>query len=223
VATGQTILDTMEMLDQELQLQTGEADVTRGLIAINRAQDLLESVIATRPGKFSTIGTVATAASTESTAFPTGVLRIDKLQYIDPTTSRPGWDLTNLNEEGSHIETGQWPFNIISLTRTGKPAAYWTDGTKIYWAPLPDGTHTVRWYGFLVASDVSAAGTFAYDDILILPIASVAVRLMQMGVGDQTNDLTLLAQQAFGPTIDSMSRFNRDGGKPFRYRFHHTT
>ena len=38
----------MEVFDQTLQLQSGQADVTRGLLALNTAQDLFEALIASR-------------------------------------------------------------------------------------------------------------------------------------------------------------------------------
>jgi hypothetical protein len=50
--TGQTLLDTMELLNQELQLQSGEADVVRGLLALNIAQDHFEASAAKRPNIF---------------------------------------------------------------------------------------------------------------------------------------------------------------------------
>src|SRR3990170_3160975 len=102
MATGQSLLDRMELLDQELQLQSGENDVTRGLLALNVAQDYLETLLAVIPqvsGDNTT--TVVTAASTETTAFPTGYLRIDRMQWIDPATSRPsGPDLVQLGYVG---------------------------------------------------------------------------------------------------------------------------
>ena len=42
MATGQTVLDLMEVLAPELQLQSAEADVVKGLIVLNRAQSAFE-------------------------------------------------------------------------------------------------------------------------------------------------------------------------------------
>src|SRR4051812_32985844 len=101
--TGQGLLDRMELLNAELQLQAGEADVTKGLLSLNVAQDYFESVAAQRGKLFgSAVGTVVTAANTESTAYPTGLLRLDRLQYIDPVTSRPAGDLTPIRRTGGH-------------------------------------------------------------------------------------------------------------------------
>lgn len=223
MATGQTLLDTMELLDQELQLQAAEADVTRGLIALNRAQDYFESIAATRGAfKEDTTGNVTTTASTETTAFPTSLLRLDRLQYLDPTTSRPVWNVDPLYDTGGHAPSASWP-HILSVNSTGKPVAYWTQGRNIYWDPLPDGTHTVRWYGFASASDISAGGTFAYADLLMLPLASFAVKLMRMGVNDPVAELDGLAAQTFVPAIDALNRTVRDGAQPFLYKYTHRT
>ena len=81
MATGQTLLDLMEVLDRGLQLQSGQTGVTMGLRAANAAQDYLESLLALQPNNYgSTVGTVTTTADTETTAFPTGLLRLDRLQ-----------------------------------------------------------------------------------------------------------------------------------------------
>lgn len=223
--TGQTLLDTMELLDQELQLQSGEADVTRGLLALNIAQDHLEAVIATeRDVLGDTIGTVTTVANTETTAFPAGLLRLDKLQFIDPATSRPRYDLDPIDETGGHVYSRAWPLNLTLPTASpGEPTAYWTNGRNIYWDPLPDGVHTIRWYGFQAASDITAAGTFAYPDIARLPVASFAAKLMKIGVGDPVQDLDMLAREIFGPVIRSMSDFKRDGASGLVYTRVHTT
>ena len=79
MASGQDLLDLMELLNQELQLQTGEENVARGLVALNAAQDAFEGLAALRPKILgSRTGTVTTAANTETTAFPSGLLRVDR-------------------------------------------------------------------------------------------------------------------------------------------------
>src|SRR3990167_36995 len=118
--TGQDILDRMELLNQELQLQSGEVDVTRGLLAINVAQDYFEGLAAARKGILgSSTGTITTPASTEPTASPAGVLRIDRLQLLNATTSRPEGKLQRLHRTGGHVMGGLWPLNLISSSTTG--------------------------------------------------------------------------------------------------------
>lgn len=221
--TGQSLLDRMELLNQELQLQAAEADVVRGLLALNVAQDLFESLLATEPDILGgAVSTVATTANQEYTTFPTGVLRIDGLDYIDPSTSRPAWPLHNLKETGSHAYFG-FDNSIYAVSSGGFPQSYWTNGTRIYWSPLPQAVHTIRYYGFAVATDITASGTFLYPDVVALPVALIATKLMKMGVDDPVQDFTSLAADIMNPTIQTLSRFNRDGAKALEYTGWHST
>jgi hypothetical protein len=223
MATGQSLLDIMEILNQELQLQSGEADVTRGLLALNISQDYFESLAAARKKvKGGQTGTVVTVASTETTAFPTGVLRIDRLQLLDATTSRPKSELRPLKRTGGHAVTSFWPYSLTT-TGTGEPNAYWTNGRSIYWSPLPGGVYTFRWYGFQSATDITASGTFLYDDIVMLPIASFAARLLKSGVDDPAQDVAAVAQESFKSTLDILQTFDRDGAAGFEYEEVHNT
>lgn len=224
MALGQVLLDTMETLNQELQLQTGEVDVTRAILALNRAQDYFEALVAQEEDLMGdTVGTIATSANTETTAFPTGVLRLDRLTFIDPSTSKPAYDLTPTRKVGTSPRRWLYDYVAVPSSQTGKPTAYWTDGRLVYWVPLPNGTHTIRWWGFSVASDISAVGTFAYPDICILPFASFATAIMAIGVGDNPGDLVGLAESNFRPVIDTLSNFNRDGARPLHYSQSHDT
>jgi hypothetical protein len=224
MATGQTLLNLMELLNQELQLQAGEPDVTRGLIALNAAQDHFEAMASLERGLFGDqVGTVATVASTETTTFPTGLLRVDRLQFLDPSTSRPVYDLEPHDDTGGHAPSHSWPYNVLSTSSAGRPSGYWTNGRSIYWDPLPDGAYNVRWYGFQAASDITASGTFAYPDILMLPLASFAVQLMKIGVDDDAASVGQVGQATFGPVIESLSSFRRDGASGLRYKYIHDT
>jgi hypothetical protein len=224
MATGQTLLNLMELLNQELQLQSGEPDVTRGLIALNAAQDHFESMASLERGLFGdSVGTVATVAQTETTTFPTGLLRLDRLQMLDASTSRPIYDLEPVDDTGGHAPSRGWPYNWVSTGSSGKPTCYWTNGRSIYWDPLPDAAHTVRWYGFQAASDVTAGGTFAYPDIIMLPLASFACQLMKIGVDDDGSSVGQVGQATFGPVIESLSSFRRDGASGLKYKYIHDT
>lgn len=218
MATGQSLLDRMELLNQELQLQAGEADVVRGLVALNVAQDFFESQAALRSNIFgSSTGTIAQVTSTETTTYPSGVIRLDRLQYLDPATSRPAWDLRPIKQVGGYAGASTWLLGFLSSTSTGKPRYYSTNGSVIYWNPLPDSANSIRWYGFQRASDITASGTFAYDDGVMLPLASFAVKLMKISVDDSGQDLDSLAQQAFSAVLDQLANFWRDGAKPLVY------
>lgn len=222
MATGQDLLNRIEVLNQEIQAQPGEADTARALVALNMAQDYFESLVAQRPGALgSAVGTVVTVAGTETTAFPTGVLRIDRVHLLDPSTSRPRVQLVRLQQTGGHVWGADWLGNLVSGA-TGVPRGYWTNGTNIYWSPLPSGVSTLRWYGFQVASDITAGGTFAYPDIVMLPLASMAVQLLKQGVDDPAGEASGMATAAFSQVLDTLDRFNRDGAQGLSYTRIHT-
>jgi hypothetical protein len=222
--TGQDLLNTMELLNAELQLQSGEEDVTRGLTALNRAQDYFETIAASVPGfKGDTTGEVLSVDSTETTAFPTGVLRIDAIWRLG-TNSLPEQRLDPIHETGGHLPTLSWPVSLgYASASPGKPTGYYTNARSIYWSPLPNDAYTFRWYGFQAASDITAGGTFAYDDVVALPLASFACRLMKIGLDDDQDDIGTLAENTFRPVIKALSHTNRDGGKPLQYRYSHGT
>ena len=222
MATGQSILNLAEVLYPELQLQSGEQDVIKTLLILNAGQDWFESLLSLHPNVLGSItGTVTTTASTESTAFPTGLLRLDRLQFLD-TNSRPAWDLYNLRSIGGHAPSNYWPLTL-GTTSGGRPRGYYTNGRHIYWDPLPDATYTVRWYGLQAAADITAGGTFAYPDIALLPFASFTVRVIKEGLDDDTTAIQGLATDLFAPVILALSNFNRDGAAPLDYRYSHDT
>ncbi len=221
--TGQTILDLMKLSHRELEVSSGGDDVTRGLLAANAAQDYLEAVLAGFPGALGdSTGTVTTSASTETTTFPAGLLRVDRLQFIDPVTNRPAYDLVPSKHTGGLTSARWWPF-LGTSTTSGKPVAYWTNGRSIYWKPLPDGTHTIRWHGLQSQADITAVGTFSYPDIFALPVANFATKVILIGLGDAAGDIDVLAMQMFGPAIKAISNFNRDGGNALSYTEYHDT
>lgn len=225
MATGQDLLDHMEDIYPELQLQSGEGDVAKGLRALNRAQDLFELFAAQRGEVLGDqTGTVTTTANTETTTFPSGVLRIDGLDFIDPSNSLPSYTLVPIKFRGGHRHNYRWPWRVWNVTgSTGRPSGYWTNGRNIYWNPLPDATHTVRWYGFQAASDITAGGTFAYPDAGILPFATVAARILRVGTDDPVDAYMQLAEESFNALLDTLERFKRDGPPEYTYRYHHDT
>lgn len=220
--TGQDILNAMEIFNAELQLQAGEQDVTRGLLAANIAQDYFESLAAQR-GKLmgDQDGTVATAAQTEKTAFPAGVLRIDRLVVLDPNNSNlPKREIRPIRRTGGQSITHWWPLNM-TFNAQGEPQGYYTNGTNIYWTPLPDAIYTLRWYGFKAADDITAGGTFAYPDIVRLPLATFACQVMKSGVDDDPTTLSQVASQVFDSVLNTLSMFDRDGAVPLEYTEKH--
>lgn len=215
----------MKLVDNELQIGEDEADTTRSILALNAAQDFLETLLAQQPDLFGdSKGNIVTAASTESTAYPPNLLRLDRMQLLDSNTSRPKMDLVRLHRTGGHMAGRFWPLNwVTTASSAGEPTAYWTDGRSIYWLPLPSGVHTVRWYGFTSAADITYNGHFNYPDAFKMPIAAFATKLMALGKGDSAEDLDSVAGMTFGPAIKMVSNFNRDGARPFEYDHLHIT
>lgn len=220
--TGQDLLNRMELVNAELQLQSGEEDVTKGLVALNVAQDYFES-LAAQKGKLRGSGTttVNVSSGVESTAFPSTLLRLDRAQLIGED-GKPAGDLRKLHRTGGHATNAFWYLNLISSVGTGKPHSYWTDGANIYWQPLPSGDHTVRLYGFFSATDITASGTFAYPDILAFPLAAFATKLVKIGLDDDAEALSTLSTETFTPVLNALNLFQRDGAVGYEYTEFHT-
>jgi hypothetical protein len=206
----------MELLNQELQLQSGEADAARGLVALNRAQDYFESMAALRARCLMSTTTVSQSASTETTARPSNLLRIDRLQLLD-ANSRPVGDITPLSRVGGQAGATYWPLTATATASTGKPYRYAWDKNYFYWQPLPDSPNVVRVYGLIAATDITADGTFLYDDVVILPMAGFACRLMKIGVDDNMSDVAGLAQESFKAVLDRYELEMRDGARGLEY------
>jgi hypothetical protein len=146
---------------------------------------------------------------------------VDALQGLE--NSLPAWSLDPIERTGGHARRGYWPYNLLYTSSTGKPSEYWTNGTNIYWSPIPDAVYSIRVYGYKSADDITASGTFAYPDGVMLPLATFAARLMKAGVDDDATDLDRLATALFGPVLDALSNFQREGPTGFQYEFPHDT
>jgi hypothetical protein len=225
MATGQNLLDMMELANQELQLQPTEVDVARGLTALNVAQDFFENLMASRKIKAGTTNPtteISATANVETTAFPTGFIRIDRIWRLDGTGGNPVAELENLKRTGGHRMRSQIPWIFQSSTGSGTPAAYWTQGYAIYWSPKPSATTYYRVYGQSRAADITAVGAFTYDEGVMFPLASFAARIMATGVADSSTDLSALSTEFFEKVLDTLERFNRDGGQDLTYTRVHT-
>ena len=222
--TGQSLLNLMEMCDRELQLQSGEVDVVRGLVALNAAQDMFESMVAAEAELLGGADNALTlTASQEYSTFPTGLLRIDRIQYLDPTTSKPIWDIYNIKRTAGQVRGG-WVWALISSVAAGKPRGYWTNGKKLWWRPVPDSsTDTVRIYGFNAAADITASGTFTYEDLMALPLAMLACKYMALGRGDALTDMASIGRETLGAAMDQLRGFNKDGAPEYVYSYPHST
>lgn len=223
MATGQSILDRMKVLFPELQISSGASDVTNALLAANMAQDYMESVFALHPEIYGdTTGTITTTANTETTTFPTGVIRLDMLQYLDPSTSRPAGEISIIRETGGHAGFTLYPW-IAASTTAGIPRRTYTNGRQLFWDPVPDGVYTVRWYGLQQQADLTASGTVTYPDICLLPMANFAVQMLRTGLDDDPAAYDALAKTVFEPVVSALTQFRRDRPQPFQYSYSHDT
>lgn len=225
MATGQSILNLMESLSPELQLQSGENDVTKGLAILNASQDLLETLLAANPQVLGgAVGTVSTTANQEYTTFPSGVLRLDGLDLLDSNGAVIQPIFPTRQRGGHAYNKAGWAQLVgAGAGMAGRPAVYWTNGTRLYWGPTPDTVYTVRYYGFASASDITASGTFAYPDSAMLPLASLSVRIIRTGLDDPAGDVMSLAKDILNPYIDMVANFNRDGSHGLQYDYNHDT
>ena len=90
------------------------------------------------------------------------------------------------------------------------------------WDPVPDAVHTVRYYGLIAKSDITASGTFGFPDLAMLPVAQYAVELLKIGTDDEVQSLAAFGQKAFAPFLEWAGRFNRDRAPGYDYRYYHS-
>lgn len=224
-----TLLDYMEIFDNELETGSGDVDESRSITALNMAQDLWEQVCASQPSGFlQTYSTTTTTASQEYTTWPTDLLRLDSLWLIDTNASpnRPSRKIDLIDEPGGHIaDDGTSVLNLTASTQSGAPREYAvTKRSRFLWRPLPDAVYTVRYYGFIRASDYTArANTFAYDDAVALPLSALAVKFLSIGVGDDTGELQAAAEESFTPVIKAIQKATRVKPPSRFYSRVHTT
>ena len=185
--TIQTIMNRMMLADNQLALESGGDDVTRGLTAVNLAQDWFE-MVAARYGKLLMItGSTSTTANQEYTTWPTTLKRLDSLWMLD-SNSNPIYELDEVDVIGGHVPSAGMPFPWMVLSGSvnpGRPDGFFPEGPggRIYWSPKPDAIYNLRVYGFYAASDyTAAANTFAYPDEVALFIAPWATRAFRVGL-----------------------------------------
>lgn len=219
-----SLLTKMQVLDNELDISAGGADETRAIAALDMAQDAWESVIASVPGLLGTVSDVliATAANQQTTAWPSSLLRLDDLYLLD-ANSRQRWQVQIIQDVGGQAPTAL-PYTSSATLSTGAPRAVFTNRANFYWSPIPDAVHVLRAYGLFSKADITARGeTFAYPDLLSLPMAAYAVRLMEMGIDDPSEELKALAEETFNPAIKALSRPTRQRPESRVYSQVHTT
>lgn len=221
------IFDQMKVFDNGLRLGTGEKDVARAITALNIAQHFFESVAATMPDVFQATINVGATSGQEKTALDTldsTLLRLDALWMLDPTTLRPIRKVTRIEDVGAHVPSLPWPLQVTVTGGSGQPLAYYANLVNFYWLPLPDGTSTMRIYGLLQQPEFTAHGDDFNYSLQIMPlIANFAVKVLHMGVDDDTGELTSLANSLFRPTLRGIKNFDRSEPSSRYYTRVHTT
>jgi hypothetical protein len=218
------ILAKMLVLDNELDIGAGGADETRAISAIDMAQDAFEGVIANVPDLLGTVGTLATAALSESTAWPSTMLRLDTLWLLD-SNGRQRWLIDVIQDVGAQTPNAAWPFNASAVASgNGAPSACYTNRANFYWRPIPDAIYTVRAYALYAKNDLDdRADVLEYPDLVGLPMATYATRLMKMGIDDPSDELKALAEETFNPAITALKRPVRQRPESRVYSRVHTT
>lgn len=197
------LLTRMGIVDNELDTSSGGADESRCLSALDMAQDAFEAVIAGVPEILGTTGTLTTAASTETTTWPSTLMRVDSLWMINGQTSRPSYQLEEIQDVGGQSAPAPfWPATANYSPSPGQPWGYFTNRANFYWAPLPDAIYTIRVYGYYEKTAITTRGqTFELPNQVAGPMASFAVRLMSIGVGDDEEETRRLANELYTPVI----------------------
>lgn len=224
-----TVLDYMEIFDSELLTGSSEADEARSITAINIVQKWFEALVAGEPEMFQRYGTVTQTASTEVTSWPTGLLRLDDLWYMDTTTTPnlPAWRLDPIFETGGHRPAVTWAETVSITTGTGKPRRYWATqppNGRIFWEQLPDAANTVRYYGLVAATDYTArADTFSYPDTCGPTFAQHAAKILRMGRDDDIEDLRREAAGSLAAAMRASRRWWNVGPVGKHYELVHDT
>lgn len=218
------VLADMVVLDNELDIGAGGADETRAITAIGMAMRAFEGVIANVPDLLGTVGTLATVAATENTAWPSTLLRLDQLWLLD-SNGKQRWQVNVIQDVGAQTPNAPWPFNASSVASgNGAPTDAYTNRANFYWRPIPDAIYTLRAYGlYSQTRPTTRAGTFPYPDLVSVPHAAYAVRMMEMGIDDPSEELKALAEETFNPAISALKRPVRQRPESRVYSRVHTT
>jgi len=202
----QTIFDQMMLHDNQLDLIQGGDDTRRGVTAVNMVQDWFEAVAARHKRVCQTISTLTTAANTESTVWPTALLRIDELWLLD-AAGKQIRKLDPADDDGGHTPDMPWPLSGISASApmaAGSPYGYYPTGPGgvILWDPLPDAIYTIRGYGLWAKDDYNdGRDTFLYPDTVALAIHPFAVLVLRSGLDRDQAAIRTLATAAFETAI----------------------
>src|SRR5258708_32641648 len=152
--TVANLLDLNAPRNNESDVTGGRADEGRAVKALMIAQHYFETIAASLPRVLASTIQVVTAASAETTTFPSTLLRMDGLWFLDPTTNLPIYKLKRILEAGGHVPPLPFPLDLSLNTGTGAPAAYFSDMASFYLLPLPQCVANVRVYGLVEITEI---------------------------------------------------------------------
>ena len=225
-----TVLDFMGVFDNELDVESDGTDEARAIRALNIVQDWFEAIAAGESEMLQGYATLTTTANTEVSNWPTGLLRLDSLWYVDTTQTPnlPQWKLEPMYETGGHRPSLSWPETIVLSTTTGKPRRYYATGPhtagRLFWEPVPDAVWTIRYYGLIAASDYTVrTGTFAYPDACAPAFAQEAAKILRIGRDDSINDLQRQATVSLGAALKACRSWWNDENTGRHYQDAHDT
>lgn len=204
------LLALMPMFNNALRVGNGEKDEQLAILALTTAQHYFETIAATYGRVLGSTITVSPSTNTETTTYPTSLLRLDSVWLLDSTTLQPIRRLARIETSGGHAPSLPWPLQLVMQASTGAPVSYFADMRNFYWLPLPDQAQTLRVYGLLEQDEfVTRLSTFNYPARCKAPLASFAVKILKTSVDDDTSGVDALAAAMFGPLMKGLKSFDR--------------
>lgn len=225
--TVQDLLNTMALVNNELQITPGGADVANGILALTHAQHYFEMMASSMPRVLSTglvANNVATALNIETSPWSSMLTRLDAAWYLD-NNGNPVRKLKRIVEFGGHVPSLPWPLQIaLTASWGGAPFGYYADMNQFFWLPRADNIYAIRIYGFFTQAEfVLATDNFNYPPACKLPIAQMAARMLATAVGDDSMEYDKLAAIVFRPLLRQLRKFDRSEPMPRFYSEFHTT
>lgn len=204
------LLGDMQVLNNELRTGAGEVDEVRAVRALSMAQHFFEAHAATRGRVLGSTINVAQSAQTETTPWPSSLLRLDAVWLLD-ANGRAIRSLDNIDHIGEHVPSLPWEITL-SDSAIGVAGGYVADMESFWWFPLPSGATSIRLYGLIEQPEFATRNsTFGRPLRCKLPLASLAVKLMRMSVDDDTTTVDSWVAATLAPLWKGLQGFDRTG------------
>jgi hypothetical protein len=127
-------------------------------------------------------------------------MRVDSLWMTE--NGLPTYEMDSIQDVGGQANGSPlWPTSFVNRI-PGRPWGYFTNRANFYWAPIPDAIYTVRVYGLYEKTAITLRSqTFELPNQVASPMASFAVRMLSIGVGDDEEETRRLANELYTPVI----------------------